>query len=401
MYMLFFERGFVMHVIFHVDLNAFYVSCELIRHPELRGRPVVIAHDSKRSVVSTASYEARKLGIHSAMPLYMAKNKCADLIIIEPHFDYYHELSSRFFEILKKYSPYLEVASIDEGYLDLSERITSTHEQPYGIAEAIQREVYQTLGLTCSIGISPNKFLSKMASDMKKPMGITILTQSNIKQLLWPMDVGEMFGIGKKTALKLKEAGIMTIGDIAQRENYTILKQVLGNSALVFYHQANGKDNRKVQYEARQAKSVSNSETFENDLEGIDEIAEAFKPIADHLSDRAKRESLVANSIAITLKFDLTHSITRQMPLEYYTNNSEEIYSAALMLLRNVYNGEKVRLIGIGLNDVKSVNDVKEQLSIFDRIETPKEDNVDQIIKIFNKENLGLMKASDLLDKNS
>ncbi len=150
-----------MRVIFHIDLNAFYVSCELIKHPELKGMPVVIAHDSKRSVVSTASYEARKLGIHSAMPLYMAKSKC-------------HELSQKFFTIIKKYSPYLEIASIDEGYLDLSERITKTHEQPYGIALAIQKEVYETLGLSCSIGISPNKFLSKMASDMKKPMGITI-----------------------------------------------------------------------------------------------------------------------------------------------------------------------------------------------------------------------------------
>ena len=394
-------RGIIMRVIFHIDLNAFYVSCELIKHPELKGMPVVIAHDSKRSVVSTASYEARKLGIHSAMPLYMAKSKCQNLVIIEPHFDYYHELSHKFFTIIKKYSPYLEIASIDEGYLDLSERITKTHEQPYGIALAIQKEVYETLGLSCSIGISPNKFLSKMASDMKKPMGITILTQSNIRQLLWPMDVGEMFGIGKKTAAKLKEVGIMTIGDVANRDNYTLLKQVMGNNALIFFHEANGRDDRKVHYEERQAKSISNSETFENDLEGIDEIAEAFKNIADCVSERAKKSAMVTNNIAITLKFDLVHAITRQMPLEHYTNNSEDIYSYALMLLRNVYNGERVRLIGISLNDVKPQNEVKEQISLFDRIEAPQEDNVEQLIKFFNKENLGLMKASDLLQKNS
>ena len=212
-----------MQIIFHIDLNAFYASAEMANDSSLEGKPLVISGNNRRAIVSTASYEARKYGIHSAMPLFQAKQLCKNLIIKPVNFDLYRRLSSQFFELISTYSPLLEIASIDECYVDFSNYIIEHNIHPYKLAKIIQNDVLNTLKLKCSIGIAPNKFMAKMASDMKKPMGITILNKSNYKQLLWPLDVSEMFGIGKKTAPKLKEMGILTIGDVANYDNYNKL----------------------------------------------------------------------------------------------------------------------------------------------------------------------------------
>ncbi|MGN1182207.1 MAG: DNA polymerase IV, partial [Faecalibacillus sp.] len=188
-----------MQIIFHIDLNAFYASAEISIDPSLEGKPLVISGNDRRSIVSTASYEARAYGIHSAMPLFKAKELCKDLVIRPVNFDLYRKLSHQFFELIASYSTKLEVASIDECYVDFTEYITIHQIHPYHLAKEIQNKVYNELKLRCSIGIAPNKFMAKMASDMKKPMGITILNKTNYKELLWPLDVSEMFGIGKKT----------------------------------------------------------------------------------------------------------------------------------------------------------------------------------------------------------
>ena len=210
----------MMQVIFHIDLNAFYASAEISRNPSLKGKPVVISGKSKRSIITTASYEARKYGIHSAMPLFQAKQLCKDLIILPADFELYHRLSNEFFTIIASYSEILEVASIDECYLDVTAIIQEKKIHPVVLAKDIQTKVYEQLNLQCSIGISPNKFLAKMASDMKKPMGITVLTRNNLKEVMWPLDIKDMFGIGKKTQPKLRAVGINTIGDLADYKNY-------------------------------------------------------------------------------------------------------------------------------------------------------------------------------------
>ena len=268
-----------MRIIFHIDMNAFYANCEISQHPELRGKPIVICHNSKRSVVSTASYEARQFGISSAMPLFMAKEKCSDLIVVEPHFNLYHELSQKFFDIVYTYSKKVEIASIDECYVDMSDYFTVTHAQPYVVAKEIQDRILSALSLPCSIGISPNKFLSKMASDMKKPLGITIITQKNLKEVLWPVKVGDMYGIGKKTAPKLEEAGIKTIGDIANYDNYQTIRQFLGKNTLIYYNRANGRDLSPVIYEDTDMKSIGHSTTFESDISDEDSLKEEFKKV--------------------------------------------------------------------------------------------------------------------------
>ena len=247
-----------MQVIFHIDLNAFYASAEISRNPSLKGKPIVISGKSKRSIITTASYEARKYGIHSAMPLFQAKQLCKDLIILPADFELYHRLSNEFFTIIASYSEILEVASIDECYLDVTSIIQEKKIHPVVLAKDIQTKVYEQLNLQCSIGISPNKFLAKMASDMKKPMGITVLTRNNLKEVMWPLDIKDMFGISKKTHPKLRAVGINTIGDLADYKNYDNLKKVIGKNALLVYRKANGIDTNTVDYGHNEVKSVGN-----------------------------------------------------------------------------------------------------------------------------------------------
>lgn len=190
-----------MQIIFHIDLNAFYASAEVSVDPTLEGKPLVISGNSRRAIVSTASYEARKYGIHSAMPLFQAKQLCKNLVIKPVNFTLYRNLSQSFFEIIRSYSSILEVASIDECYVDFSDYFSKHPSNPVLLAKQIQNEVYEQLKLKCSIGISPNKFMAKMASDMKKPMGITVLNRHNYKELMWLLIFQICLGLVKKQHL--------------------------------------------------------------------------------------------------------------------------------------------------------------------------------------------------------
>ncbi len=391
-----------MQIIFHIDLNAFFANAEISANPSLKGKPVVISGESRRGIVSTASYEARKYGIHSAMPLFKAKELCPDLISIPPHFDLYKTLSHQFFEVLSEYSLILEVASIDECYLDMTEYIIEHQCDPYEIALQIQNEVLNRLNLPCSIGIAPNKFLAKMASDMKKPLGITVITNSNFKQLIWPLPVEDMMGVGKKTAPKLHELGIHTIGDIANYKNYDILRTIFGKNTLLYYHKANGKDSSKVNPIKNELKSVGNSTTFERDTNDENFIKSIFKELSKEVSARAKKRNLVSNSISITIKYTRELSKTKQMIIEEYTNDAEKIYSSALILFDSLYNDEMIRLVGVSLNNVVQESMITTQISLFDKAHyIKKEDKTKELIKQLNSKftNNQFIKASDLINK--
>ncbi len=354
-----------MQIIFHIDLNAFYASAEISRNPNLEGKPLVISGKSKRSIITTASYEARKFGIHSAMPLFQAYKKCKNLIVLPADFELYHRLSNEFFSIISSYSEILEVASIDECYVDVTKVIQDKNYHPVELARRIQNDVYEQLNLKCSIGISPNKFLAKMASDMKKPMGITILTRSNLKELMWPLDIKNMFGIGKKTQPRLREVGIMTIGDIANYNNYNKLRQIIGKNALLLYRRANGIDNRVVDTKQNELKSVGNSITLPHDT--LDEIIllDTLKQLARQVSMRAAKRNLISNSISITIKYTRFESVNRQTTINSYINDYEYILSTAKMLFDAHYDGRPVRLLGISLNNTINKKNYKEQLNIF------------------------------------
>ena len=296
----------------------------------------------------------------------------------------------------------LEIASIDECYVDFSNYIIEHNIHPYKLAKIIQNDVLNTLKLKCSIGIAPNKFMAKMASDMKKPMGITILNKSNYKHLLWPLDVSEMFGIGKKTAPKLKEMGILTIGDVANYDNYNKLRQIIGKNALLLYRKANGIDISKVNTEKNELKSVGNSTTLQYDTNDIETIYETLRILCSRVSFRAKKRNLIGNSISITIKYSRFESVTRQTPLIDYINEYEIILSTAKYLFDKNYSGKPLRLIGVSLNNVINRSSYKKQVSLFDKnIEKNKIKTTEAVINKINSENkYHLTTASALLNKS-
>lgn len=393
-----------MQIIFHIDLNAFFASAEISVNPHLKGKPIVICRESRRAIITTASYEARKYGIHSAMPLFKAKELCPHLITVEPHFSLYKTLSQNFFNIISQFSNYLEVASIDECYVDMTEYIQENQLDPRICALRIQKKVYQELKLDCSIGIAPNKFLAKMASDMKKPQGITIITHQNYKEKLWPLPISSMIGIGKKTQPKLIAMGILTIGDLAKYENYEKIKPIFGKNTLIYYQRANGKDFSKINYSRNELKSVGNSTTFERDSHDEEFIKNKFKELSLEVSRRAKKRGLISNNISITLKYTREKSRTKQTIINHYTNDYETIYATALFLFENIYQGEDLRLVGVSINHVVHIHDLNQQLSLFEpthqEIKESSNIQIDQLIQNLNENIQGnaFIKASSLLE---
>ena len=224
------------------------------------------------------------------------------------------------------------------------------------------------------------------------------------KEMIWDLPIDDMFGIGKKTAPKLKELGIYTIGDLAKRKNYDIVKPIFGKNAFIYYQKANGKDYSKINTNHNQLKSIGNSTTFQEDSSDIDFLKSKFKELSKEVSDRAKRRNMVSNSISITLKFSREKSISRQTVYDYYFNDFETIYSMALLLFEKNYHGEPLRLVGVVLNNVIEKNKINEQLSLFNDINArSNEDEIDKILKRIEYESQGkysLKKASALLNNN-
>jgi len=368
-----------MKIIFHIDLNAFYASAEVLRHPEYIGKPLVVAGNSKRGIITTASYEARKYGIHSAMPLFKAKELCKNLIIVPPDFTYYREISNKFFAIIATYSTALEVASIDECYVDMSNAIKD-YTKIIEVANQIQATVKDSLGISCSIGISPNKFLSKMASDLKKPNGITMITKKNIATTLWVLPIGKMHGIGKKTAPKFIAMGIETIGDLAKYENYDIACSILGKNALLFYYRANGVDPSNLNVDHNKLKSVGHSITLLEDTSDEEEIKEYIKDLSLRVSQRANNKNLLSKNISITLKYSRFESVVRSISIEQFTNEYEIILSNAIALFDKHFENRSIRLIGVSLNNTIERSEIKKQLSIFNYLENNKDETFDDLI---------------------
>ena len=369
-------------VIIHIDLNAFFASVEEIKNPSLIGKAHAVGGSMRRGVLSTCSYEARKKGCHSAMPVAQALKLCPELIINPLDFKAYHDYSNKFFEIIKKWcGNKLEIASIDECYVDFSEYKNYCDDAVKYLKE-MQLYIKETLNLGCSIGLAPNKFLAKMASDMKKPMGLTVLRKRDIEKMLWPLDIGDMFGVGKKTAPRLKELGVNTIGDLAKCENNYEVKNLLGKGFYALVNMANGNDNSEIiDYEV-DAKSIGNSLTYDHDLTEESEIKFELKELSKTVSRRICAVSSLAFGVSITIKFnDFTH-INRSMKLDEPICNDDEIYLKALRLFEhNYYYDKPIRLLGVTVYDIKDKSDVIKQLNIFD-IEINKDSTNDVINRL-------------------
>lgn len=352
-------------VIFHVDLNSFFASAETLQHPELSDKPMIVAYDSIRSVVSTANYKAREFGIRSGMSVAQAKKLCKELIIQEPHYTLYQQYSYHFIEILKRFSPMVEQVSIDEAFCDMT-YVIPRYPKPLDLALAVQESVKTHCGLDCSIGIAPNKFLAKMASDMKKPRGITVLRKKDVPYKMWPLPIEEMQFIGKKTAPLLRSIGIKTIGDLANYQDLLALQKILGNTMQVTINHANGIGDDQLN-SASDIQQLSQVYTLTVSLQNESEVKDSFKTIAQSLAKRCVSNDKMGYIVGITVRSDDFKTKTRQEKLTSPVYTSDDLYMHAMRLFESMESMYPIRLIGIFINQLVSLHTGTLQLSLFDK----------------------------------
>lgn len=352
-------------VILHVDMNSFYASVEMAYDPELKGKPLAIAGnvEERKGIIITCSYEARKFGVKTTMPLWEAKKLCPNMIIKKPQFDRYRTASVAMFDILREFTDLVEPVSIDEGYLDITESYKLG--TPLEIAETIQKRIYDRLDLPCSIGIAPNKFLAKMASDFKKPMGITVLRKRDVPSVLWPLAVEEMHGIGKKTGEKLRSQGIETIKALAEADSIQ-LKGLLGINGPRLKDRANGFDNRHVDPQsANEFKSIGNSTTLAKDTSNQQELFLTIAELAHKVATRMKRKKVHTKGISITIRYSNRKNFSKSKKLNNPLKSESDLIEVSKELFLQGWDGNPVRLLGITATDLVENNYVAKQLDLF------------------------------------
>ncbi len=367
-------------VIFHLDMNSFYASVEAAYNPELKGKPLAIAGnpEERRGIIITSSYEARAKGVKTTMPLWQAKRLCPELIVMPPNFDRYRQASSEIFKIMAEITPLVQPVSIDEGYID----ITDCHHlgPPWEIAEALQQRIKNELDLPCSIGIAPNKFLAKMASDMKKPMGITILRKRDLPEKLWPRDIEEMYGVGEKTAAKLHKIAVYKIGDLVEADRFQ-LKRILGVTGERLQQRAQGIDTSPVDPDAvYDFKSIGNSETLREDTTDETTIAKLLRRLSLKVSTRLARKEVVAETVQVMIRYHDRKTITRSVTKDDYLSSEDEIFTVASELFETNWNGEPIRLLGVTAQNLVEKEHAIEQLSLFNYHEHLEDEALQNVI---------------------
>jgi len=388
-------------IILHIDLNTFFVRCEELQNPSLEGKPVIIGHIGRGGIISTCSYEARKYGVSSGMPTYRGLELCPDAIVIGGSFKLYKKKSDEFFNFVKRYSKMVEKASIDECFVDMTNELKDVKDIP-GYLKTMQQNLLEEVGLKCSIGVAPTKFLAKMASDMKKPMGITIIRRRDVRKMLDPLPIGSCFGIGKKTAPRLEARGIKTIGDLAKLINSNDLatEEAFGKFFYVMKDWLNGYGSDIVDVEPWDPKSIGHSTTFISDTNNLIEIKEYLSDLSKEVAQDAQNKKKIGTGIQLVLKDTDFKTHNRSTQLAKPTNSYEVIYHEACKLLERNFDGSLIRLCGVTLQNLVHEDDYVEQLSIFDNYDEVKEKNATrELIKELNRRAEGnvFKRASDVL----
>ena len=330
--------------IMHVDMDAFFASVEQRDDPALQGKPVIVCGNSRRSVVATASYEARAFGVHSAMPLSQAKRLCPHGCFVAPRFEAYREASDAIHQVMLHYADAYEPISLDEAFLDIS-GMGSQYPTLGSIGRAIKEEIRSAVHLTASVGIAPNKFLAKMASDMNKPDGLCIIPYGREQEVLAPLPVRRLWGVGSVTEKKLLAAGFRTIADI-QEAAPEKLSTLLGNQGPLLKALSLGIDERPI-ISSRQVKSIGDESTYEYDLTDRRAIDREIAIHSDIVAQRLRRHDLAARTISLKIRFASFKTIMRSLSLEEGTNLQETIDSACQTLLSRIPLTEGIRLIGV------------------------------------------------------
>ncbi len=363
------EKSTSFRKIIHIDMDAFYASVEQRDHPEYQGKPIVVGGPptGRGGVVATASYEARKFGVKSAMSSKRAAQLCKELIFVKPRFDVYKEVSLRILEIFRRYTDLIEPLSLDEAFLDVTvdkKQIGSALE----IARQIKQSIKDELRLTASAGVSINKFVAKVASDMNKPDGLTFVGPSKVAVFVEKLPVEKFFGVGKVTAEKMKLMGLHTGKDLKKLTEGELVRS-FGKMGKFFFNTARGRDDRQVQSH-RDLKSVGAEDTFPFDLVTLEEMNIELEKIADLVHDRIRRRGLRAKTLTLKIKYHDFKLITRSRSFQDSIDELEVIVLTAKELLANTLGAsQKVRLLGISLSNfgemIRHNNDDSDQLTLF------------------------------------
>ena len=346
--------------IIHLDMDAFYASVEQFDNPDLKGKPVIVGGSSKRGVVSAASYEARQYKIHSAMPIAQAMKLCPHGVFLPVRMKRYKEVSSRVFAIFQQYTPLVEPLSLDEAFLDVtaSEKLFGKAED---IAKKIRKEVFQKTGLTVSAGVASSKLVAKIASDINKPDGITIVPTGNEAEFLAPLPIKRLWGVGQKTREALGMLGVKTIGDLAGLP-LSLLEKKFGQHGINLHRKALGLDKRDVETE-HETKSIGHEYTFDIDLTDIISIRRELLELAGMVAKRLRRYQFQGRTITLKVKYHDFKQITRSSTIKQATADSKSIYEEILQLLKKTEAGQKpIRLLGISVSGLQRDSGLNQQL---------------------------------------
>jgi len=337
----------VYRCLFHVDLDAFFVSVEQLHDPSLRNKPVIVGgQPSSRGVVSAASYEARRFGVHSAMPLSQARRLCPQAIFIPVHFSRYVEASGRFMALLETVAPVVEPLGLDEAFLDMSDAAPSS-EAAREHAVELKRRVRDELGLTVSVGVASCRAAAKVASDYDKPDGLVVIAPGGEAAFLSPLDVTKLPGVGQKSAAMLHELGVETIGQLAALP-VAVLQQKFGKYGEALQHRAKGLDSSAVEPRG-EPRSMSRETTFEVDTRDMNRLSATLRGMCDEVSHDLRAHGKRAGTVTLKLRYEDFHTVTRQASPGTETNSSDAMMATAAKLLGGLLAGEsrRVRLIGV------------------------------------------------------
>lgn len=365
-------------MILHIDMDAFYASVEIRDNPDLNDLPVIVGGNSSgRGVVCAASYEARKFGVHSAMPARQAVQKCSDAVFLKPRMAHYAAESKKIREIFQRYTSLVEPLSLDEAFLDVtcSERLFG---DAVTIAKSIKQAIRDELNLPCSAGVAPNKFLAKVASDLEKPEGLTVVPTDGIKEFLEPLSVSRVWGVGPKTEARLRTLGIKTVGDL-RRLSQAELDHAFGANGDHFWRLARGLDTRPVVPD-RVAKSISHETTFGQDIDDADALRAWLRELTDQVGRRLRRHEIVGRTVKLKVRYDDFRTISRSATMKKPQSSSEALWCEVASMLDRVLNEttQPVRLLGMGVSQLSSPGKVQQQL--FDAEETERHQQLDKTL---------------------
>jgi DNA polymerase-4 len=351
--------------IIHLDMDAFYPAVEAMDNPALKGKPIIVGGIGKRGVVSSASYEARKFGVHSAQPMATARRLCAHGVFLPVRMARYKEISRKIFEIFYRFTPLIEPLSIDEAFLDVtgSNRLFG---DPVSITKEIKKTVSDETGLTVSAGVATNKFIAKIASEMDKPDGLTIVPPEKVREFLDPLPIRKMWGVGKATHEILSRLNIHTFKDMRTMP-VRILEQKFGKHGLKMHELAMGIDERDVILD-QELKSIGNEKTFSEDICDIESVKKEILALSGKVAHRMRKEGVEGKTITLKVRYGDFSLKTRSITLNTLTNDGILIYKSVCRLLESTEAGKRpVRLLGVSLSQLHAPSGPK-QLSLFDKI---------------------------------